>query len=149
MREAQRATDAPIPTVDATPSAARSYLGPERRRRRVFITQTTEYHFVDTRCVLVRDRRTGEILRSHLALWQDLEGVLGAHGYDGPLDEGRPVQPGDALRLRNGTRELITSPILRIERPTQSSLLSYPEEFPGDPSDSHTCISQRHPSGLR
>ena len=65
MREKSQGSEAELP-VDCLDLP--EYAGPERRRRRVYVTRNTEYHFEVDRCVAVRDRRTGDFLPSHLAI---------------------------------------------------------------------------------
>ena len=42
------------------PQHAIEYTGPERRRRKVYLTRNTEYHFLDEVCVAVRHRDSGQ-----------------------------------------------------------------------------------------
>lgn len=103
------------------------YSGPERRRRRTFVTRNTEYHFLDAICVAVRDRRTGRWLSSHLAVNRRLTGGVRhfANGATVPTDE-MPVV-GEAIYFGDDGRELITSTLCSIERPTLDTVRTYPE----------------------
>jgi len=102
------------------------YRGPERRRRRAFVTRNTEYHFHDVTCVAVRDRRTGRWLASHLAVNRRLTGGvrLLPNGTAVPTDTDPAV--GDAIYFGEGERDLVTSVLCRIERPTVDVVESYP-----------------------
>jgi hypothetical protein len=113
------------------------YAGPERRRHRVYLTRNTEYHLRDGRCVAVRSRRTGEFVRGHLALDHRLEGSLAffPNGAISP-NPGEP-RPGESLCF-SGTesdeRELVTSPLEAVERPSRQVIEEYPvreERRPG------------------
>ncbi len=102
-----------------------SFNGPERRRHRVYVTRNTEYHFRDGFCVAVRDRRSGDFLQGHLALRRRLQGGLKIY-MNGALvpNPGEP-EPGEALLFMNDGRDLVTSPIERIERPSKEIVAAY------------------------
>jgi len=108
-------------------STTRDYRGTERRRHRVYMTRNTEYHFRDGLCVAVRNRRTGEWLPGHLALRRQLFGGL-RFFMNGALqpNPGEP-QVGEALFFGEGGRDLITSPLQSVERPTREMVAEYPE----------------------
>ncbi|HXN31643.1 MAG TPA: hypothetical protein VN894_07275 [Polyangiaceae bacterium] len=120
---------------DSTPARAidpaNKYRGPERRRHRVFVTRNTEYHFRDGVCVAVRDRRTGGFLHGHLALCRPLHGGIRffANGAISP-NPGEP-RPGESLYFASEERDLVTSPLERIERPTKELARAYPNPKPG------------------
>src|SRR5690349_13116451 len=107
---------------------------PERRRHRVYVTRNTEYHFRDGFCVAVRDRRTGDFLPGHLAVTRRLHGGLKffANGAIVP-NLGEPT-PGEALYFSAGGRDLVTSPVERIDRPSKGVVNAYPEPpmMPGE-----------------
>lgn len=98
-------------------------VGIERRRHRVFVTRNTEYHLRDDRCVAVRDRRTGGFLLSHLALQRRVTGGV-RRGAEGPALGALEV--GDALWFADEGRELLTSPVVSVERPPRDVVESYP-----------------------
>jgi hypothetical protein len=103
------------------------YAGPERRRRRTFVTRNTEYHLQDAVCVAVRDRRTGRWLSTHVAVNRRLSGGvrLYANGAAIPT-EGDPAI-GEAMYFGGEEeRDLITSTLCSIERPTADTVRSYP-----------------------
>ncbi len=97
----------------------------ERRRHRVFVTRNTEYHFRDKLCVAVRDRRSGDFLPGHLAIKRHLGG--GVHRLaNGTLipREDEPT-PGEALYFLADGLDLVTSPLIRVERPTKDIVKTY------------------------
>jgi hypothetical protein len=102
-----------------------SYRGPERRKNRVFVTKNTEYHFRGDLCVAVRDRRSSKWLPSHLAIGRRLSGGVHFHrnGTAVPVFEGPTL--GEALYFADDGRELITSAVCGLERPSRESLQSY------------------------
>ena len=104
-----------------------AYEGQDRRIHRVFVTRNTEYHFRDGLCVAMRNRRTGEWLPGHLALQRQLFGGL-RFFMNGALqpNPGEP-QVGEALFFGEGGRDLITSPLQSVERPTREMVAEYPE----------------------
>lgn len=108
--------------------AAADFGGPDRRRHRVYVTKNTEYHFKDTVCVAVRDRRTGDFLRGHLALRRRLHGGLKFFLNGAIVPNPGTPQPGEALYFAYEGRDLVTSPVERIDRPAKTLVLSYPLE---------------------
>lgn len=102
-----------------------AYAGPDRRKNRVFVTKNTEYHLQADRCVAVRDRRSGKWLPSHLAIGRRLSGGVHFHrnGTAVPVVE-RPGL-GEALYFADDGRELITSAVCGLERPTRDCVASY------------------------
>lgn len=100
------------------------YAGPERRKRRMYVTHNTEYHLHDGVCVAVRDKNTGEFDRSHLAIGHRLEGALA----QGRGIAGFHAQPdvGDSMLFQAGKRELITSAVERVTRPPREIVQRYP-----------------------
>jgi hypothetical protein len=104
---------------------SQDYAGPERRRHRVYITRNSEYHFRDGFCVAVRDRRTGEFVQGHLALRRRLVGGLRFFPTGGLEASGEP-RPGDSLYFATSAeRELVTSPLERVERPSRELTMAY------------------------
>jgi hypothetical protein len=114
MADAKRAAD-----------ESSDYRGAERRRHRAYFTRNTEYHFRDEVCVGVRDRRTREWLPGHLALRRPLFGSI-QFFMNGSLSP-HPGEPrlGEALFFADGGRDLITSPLERIERPAKRVVAEY------------------------
>jgi len=109
-------------------SAARSghFEGQDRRRHRVYVTRNTEYHFRDGFCVAVRDRRTGDFLGGHLALRRRIHGGLRFYLNGAIVPNSGEPQPGEALYFAYEGRDLVTSPLERIDRPEKAVVLSYP-----------------------
>jgi hypothetical protein len=107
------------------------YEGPERRRHRVYVTRNTEYHFRDGFCVAVRDRRTGEFLQGHLALRHRIAGGLKFfhNGGIGP-NPGEP-RPGESIYFASEGRDLVTSAVESVERPSKAVVGVYPGQHRG------------------
>jgi hypothetical protein len=107
--------------------AVARYQGPERRQNRVFLTKNTEYHFRGARCVAVRDRRSSKWLPSHLAIGRTLSGGVHFHrnGAAVPLVEEPGV--GEALYFADDGRELITSTVCALQRPSLEVVRGYGE----------------------
>ena len=102
-----------------------AYNGNERRQHRVFVTRNTEYHVRGKRCVGVRDRRSGQWLRAHLALRSSISGALRFSNSGGiEANTGDPAV-GDSLFFQASGRDLVTSSILSVERPERDVAESY------------------------
>ncbi len=116
----------PAPAFAASEPSRTGYRGPDRRRHRVFVTRNTEYHFRDDVCIAVRDRRTGDFLQGHLALRRSIHGGIRffANGAIAP-NPGEP-RPGESLYFSNDERDLVTSPLERVERPSKDQTRAYP-----------------------
>lgn len=97
----------------------------ERRIHKVFVTRNTEYHVRRNLCVGVRDRRSGEWLRAHLALRCQLSGSL-RFSHDGGV-EPRPGNPsvGESLFFQAAGRDLVTSTVVSVERPRRDIVEQY------------------------
>ena len=107
-------------------STGEAFPGPERRRHRVYITRNTEYHFRDGFCVAVRDRRSGEFLLGHLALKRRIQGSLRFFPTGAILPNAGEPAAGEALYFANEGRDLVTSPLERVERPSRDTVIAYP-----------------------
>ncbi len=105
--------------------AESSYRGPDRRKNRVFVTKNTEYHFRGELCVAVRDRSSGKWLPSHLAIGRRLSGGVHFHpnGTAVPVCDKPAV--GEALYFADDGRELITSAVCGLERPSRELMRNY------------------------
>jgi len=101
------------------------YTGKDRRIHKVFVTRNTEYHIRRSLCVGVRDRRSGEWLRAHLALRSSVSGAL-RFNHDGGIipNPGRP-EVGDSLFFQAAGRDLVTSSILSVDRPEKDIVVTY------------------------
>jgi hypothetical protein len=101
------------------------YAGKDRRIHRVFVTRNTEYHVRRDQCVGVRDRRTGEWLRAHLALRSQVSGALRFNREGGVMPNVGQPKIGDSLFFQASGRDLVTSAILSVERPTHEIVNTY------------------------
>ena len=101
------------------------FAGPDRRRHRVYVTRNTEYHFRDGFCIAVRDRRTGDFLHGHLALRRRIHGGLRFY-LNGAIvpNPGEPTV-GEALYFASDGRDLVTSPLESVERPSKELTDAY------------------------
>jgi hypothetical protein len=91
----------------------------------MYVTRNTEYHFRGERCVAVRDRRSGEWLQSHLAVDRTLAGGVRFYGNGTAVPSGEEPKVGEALYFDDEGRELITSLLASIERPSKDLVLHY------------------------
>jgi hypothetical protein len=109
----------------ASMSTIHDFSGPERRRNKMFVTRNTEYFLVADVCVAVRDRRTGAWLEGHLAVGRALSGGVKVlrNGEAIPVEEAPQV--GEALYFSEGGRELITSVLCSVERPSRELAQQY------------------------
>lgn len=99
---------------------------PERRRHRVYVTRNTEYHFRDGFCVAVRDRRSGDFLQGHLAVERRLHGGLRFFSNGAIVPNSGDPLPGEALYFAAEGRDLVTSPVETVERPSKAMVAAYP-----------------------
>lgn len=101
------------------------FKGSERRIHKVFVTRNTEYHVRKNECVGVRDCRSGEWLKAHLALRSKVSGAIRFNREGGVIpNEGNP-SIGDSLFFQAAGRDLVTSSILSVERPAKTIVDSY------------------------
>jgi hypothetical protein len=108
-----------------------SYSGPERRKNRVFFTKNTEYHFKGEHCVAVRDRRSQRWLPSHLAIGRRLSGGVHFHKNGAAIPVYDLPSIGEALYFGDDGRELITSTVCSLERPSRELLQRYEQASVG------------------
>jgi hypothetical protein len=104
------------------------FEGDERRFHKVFVTRNTEYHVRRGLCVAVRDRRSGEWLRAHLALRNRVHGGIRFSRNGGILPNPGLPEVGESLFFHSSGRDLVTSPVLSVERPPHKVVQSYPDE---------------------
>src|SRR5512140_3734758 len=102
--------------------------GRDRRRHRIYVTKNTEYHFRDGFCVAVRDRRTGDFLRGHLALRRRIHGGLKFYLNGAIVPSPGEPEPGEALYFATDGRDLVTSPLEKVERPPRDVVAAYPDD---------------------
>jgi hypothetical protein len=112
--------------MSETAAKKSSFAGAERRRHRIYVTKNTEYHFRDGFCVAVRDRRSGDFLRGHLALRRRIHGGLRFYLNGAIVPNPGEPEPGEALYFATDGRDLVTSPLERVDRPTKEIALAYP-----------------------
>jgi hypothetical protein len=103
-----------------------SYAGPDRRRHRMFVTRNTEYHCRDGVCVAVRDRRNDVWLDSHLALHRRVTGGVRILSNGTAVPSCEAPRIGEALYFGEDGRELITSQLCEVERPSKGVVKAYP-----------------------
>lgn len=101
------------------------FVGAERRIHKVYVTRNTEYHVKARVCVAVRDRVQREFLDTHPAVGRTLEGVLRISKNGITPAQGEPAV-GDSIYFRRGERDLITSRVERVERPSREVVGQYP-----------------------
>lgn len=102
------------------------YTGPERRRRKVYFTRNTEYHFLDEVCVAVRRRDTGQWRMGHVALQRPLSGSVRITREGDVQPKSEPPQVGDALFFATDAADVITSILTAVGRPLPQTISSYP-----------------------
>ena len=101
------------------------YPGNDRRIHKVFITRNTEYHVRRRTCVGVRDLKSGRWLAGHLAVDSDMSGGLRFNREGGiSPNEGTPVV-GESIFFLAAGRDLVTSPIVSVERPGRDIVQTY------------------------
>jgi hypothetical protein len=116
-------------------SEIRAYRGPDRRRHCVFVTMNTEYHCRDRICIAVVDRHTGELERDHRALGRTLNGSVrfDAEGISATCAPDMP-HVGEQLCFSSGFRDdphdVVTSTLVRIDRPERGTVAHYPSRTP-------------------
>lgn len=98
----------------------------ERRIHTVYVTRNTEYHVRSGVCVAVRQRDEPSWREDHPAVGRSLAGALRWLGHGVVPHSGRP-QEGDAIYFRRGERDLITSKVVRVERPARDVVARYPK----------------------
>ena len=120
----------------STLRSARAYAGPERRRSWVLVTHNSEYHCHGGSCVAVRDRRTGEFVLDHPAIGKLITGGM-LYASGGGIAEVSPPEAlldGECLCFSacDGHLEgdVITSPLVAIERPPKDMALYAKEPGP-------------------
>lgn len=98
----------------------------ERRIHTVYVTRNTEYHVRAGVCVAVREREEDVWRDDHPAVGRSLAGALRWLGHGVIPHSGAPRE-GDAIYFRRGERDLITSKVVRVERPSREVVARYPK----------------------
>jgi hypothetical protein len=116
-----------------TEDNARAYVGPERRRNQVLVTHNSEYHCRDGVCVGVCDRHTRDFVLDHPALGKRMAGGM-RFSSEGGIEEATPPESifaGEQLCFSSCDGDLehdiITSPLLAVERPSKDLAKRYDE----------------------
>jgi hypothetical protein len=110
-------------------TAKPEYSGPERRRRRVYVTQNHEYHCNDGVCIAVRDTQASHFVPRHAAIGKKVTGalVLGGRGVVSMfLPE--EVAPGRRIYFSVDVQDpnaVMTSALKSIERPSRALVAEY------------------------
>jgi hypothetical protein len=96
----------------------------ERRIHRVFVTRNSEYYVSQQICVGVRDRQTGEWLPEHFAVERPV--LSSIRFFDNGAMRVTPGLPrvGEALYFEELGRDLVTSPVVSVERPRGTETLA-------------------------
>jgi len=103
-----------------------AYTGPERRRRKVYLTRNTEYHFFDEVCVAVRHRDSGQWRMAHVALQRKLSGSVSFSEHGEVQPKTLPPSVGDSLFFSSEGADVITSTLTDVERPLPKIIAAYP-----------------------
>jgi hypothetical protein len=116
----------------ANTADASGYSGPDRRRRRVYVTENHEYHCKDGICVAVREVGTGEFIAS-TAVGKQVSAVVRFRRNGGIESIGVPdeAKPGERMHFANSiedSRDVLTGPLQSIERPEREVLARYERE---------------------
>ena len=102
------------------------FQGKDHRIHKVFVTRNTEYHVRKDLCVAVKDRRSGEWLRAHLALRNRVHGGIRFSRSGGILPNPGFPKVGESLFFHAAGRDLVTSPVRSVERPVREIVSRYP-----------------------
>ena len=103
-----------------------SYIGPERRIHKVYITRNTEYHVRQGVCIAVKPRKPEDSwVDGHGAVCMRLEG----HVKQGTLlPMPGPPKLGFRMYFANGNDDILTSPVVAILRPPKKVVAQYPTD---------------------
>jgi hypothetical protein len=102
------------------------YTGPERRRRKVYLTRNTEYHFSDGVCVAVRHRDSGRWRLAHVTLQRQLSGSVCFSEHGDVHPKAGPPNVGDSLYFSADGVDVITSTLTDVARPLPQTIATYP-----------------------
>jgi hypothetical protein len=102
----------------------KTYKGIERRHHKLYVTLNTEYHLRDDICVGVKDRKTAKWLKNHMALGHRLLGSIRFKDGGAIPNLGLP-RIGESLYFLAPQHEIITSSLVKIERPEKEAIKYY------------------------
>jgi hypothetical protein len=109
------------------------YVGPERRRHRVYVTRNSEYHCRDGVCVAVKNKKSGVFIPGHVALGRHIRVGLRFDESGAVSAISQPENPrmGDqvcfsASDAAHSFTDVVTSPLETVERPTKETVKAYP-----------------------
>jgi hypothetical protein len=108
------------------PQHQTEYSGPERRRRKVYLTRNTEYHFHDEVCVAVRHRDTDQWRMAHVTLQRKLSGCVSYSDHGDVQPKAGPPSVGDSLYFSAEGVDVITSTLTDVSRPLPQTIATYP-----------------------
>jgi len=108
------------------PHTQSEYTGPERRRRKVYLTRNTEYHFLDDVCIAVRHRDSGHWRVAHVALHRSSNGCVSFSEHGEVQPKPGPPGVGDALFFAADGADVITSTVTDVLRPLPQTIALYP-----------------------
>lgn len=103
-----------------------TYDGPDRRIHKVFVTRNTEYHVRQRTCVAVLDRDSGTWVPQHFALDRPVAGSIRFYDQGGMSASPGLPRIGDSLYFEAEGRDLLTSSIVSVERPSPNQVADYP-----------------------
>jgi hypothetical protein len=105
------------------------YSGPDRRTRRVYVTQNHEYHCKDGVCVAVRDVHSGDFVPKHSAVGKRVTGALLFNGAGiksiSPPEEAAPGQRMHFAVDVDDRTDVLTSALKAVERPPREIVAKY------------------------
>lgn len=106
-----------------------TYTGPERRIHRIVMTENTEYHLRRRRCLLVRDRSSGEWLHDHRALDKELVGAVSMASPEIEFNDTPIPRPGERMMFDGPTGPVFTTPVVDVQRaPRELVETAYPPD---------------------
>ena len=102
-----------------------AYKGPDRRIHKVFVTRNSEYHVRQQTCIGVRDRETGQWLRTHFAVERPVVGAI--KFFESGAINATPGLPnvGESMYFEDLGRDLVTSSVVAVERPQPEIVAQY------------------------
>lgn len=102
------------------------FSGTDRRIHKVYVTRNTEYHVRRNHCVAVRDRRSGSWVQGHLAVSSRVSGGLKFFDNGSVCPNDGDPSIGESVFFSADGRDLVTSPVVAVERPQAVVVGQYP-----------------------